>query len=174
MNIRFMEDGTIQMDNARICWRNFRGAAVAYNTEGDRNFSVIIEDSCIQQKDEAGNIVETPILALDLANMLKDMGWNVKIKTPDDPDEQTFIHLPVKIKFLNWRQPIFWLRTNGVMNKLEDEDSIGILDDVEIARVDLDIYPYDWTMPNGRSGRTARLQSICVTQLVRDRFGGHL
>lgn len=74
--------------------------------------------------------------------------------------------LPVKIKF-NDRGPNVYLKTGSRVNKL-DEESVSCLDDVDIMSVDLDIRPYDWDV-NGKSGRTAYLQSISVTQNV-DRF----
>ena len=76
------------------------------------------------------------------------------------------MYLPVKVKF-NDRGPHIYLKTGGTVNKL-DEETINILDDVDILNVDLDIRPYDWEV-NDKTGRTAYLQSISVTQEV-DRF----
>ena len=53
------------------------------------------------------------------------------------------------------------------MNKL-DEESIGCLDNIDIESVSMDIRPYDWEV-NGRTGRTAYLQSMEVVQRI-DRF----
>ena len=53
------------------------------------------------------------------------------------------------------------------MRKL-DEESISMLDDIDILSVDLDIRPYDWEV-QGKTGRTAYLQSINVVQEI-DRF----
>ena len=76
------------------------------------------------------------------------------------------MYLPVKIKF-NDRGPACYLVSGSRSNRL-DEDSVGIIDDVDILSVNLDIRPYDWDV-NGKSGRTAYLQSIEVIQKV-DRF----
>ncbi|MFW5503605.1 MAG: hypothetical protein ACOCO5_10120, partial [Segatella copri] len=55
-----------------------------------------------------------------------------------------------------------------------DEESIACLDDMDILSIDMDIRPYDWVVqegtPNEKSGRSAYLQSIKVTQRITDRF----
>lgn len=147
MNVTFAPIGILQMDDARIIFRNFSGAPSQYNREGDRNFAVVIPDE-------------------GLANRLVEDGWNVKIKDARDAGDPPFMYLPVKIKF-NDRGPICYLQTGNRLNKL-DEESIDILDNVDIASVDLDIRPYDWEV-NGKTGRSAYLQSIKVVQAI-DRF----
>ena len=147
MNVTFAPRGILQMDDARIIFRNFSGAPSQYNREGDRNFAVVIPDE-------------------GLANRLVEDGWNVKIKEARDAGDSPFMYLPVKIKF-NDRGPICYLQTGNRLNKL-DEESIDVLDNVDIASVDLDIRPYDWTV-NGKEGRSAYLQSIKVVQAI-DRF----
>ena len=152
MNITFAPRGILQIDDARIVYRNFSGIGSKYNREGDRNFAVIIDNQ------------------EDADRLIKD-GWNVKIKPPRDVDDYPFMYLPVKIKF-NDRGPNAYLMTGNRMNRL-DEEGISCLDDVDILSVDLDIRPYDWTVqegtPNEKSGRSAYLQSIKVTQEI-DRF----
>ena len=147
MNITCAPRGILQIDDARIVYRNFSGKASMYNREGDRNFSVVIPNR-------------------DIADELIDAGWNVKVKPPREDGDEPFIHLPVKIKF-NGRSPIVYIRSGKAMVKL-NEDTIDQLDNISILSVDLDIRPYDWDI-NGKRGRTAYLQSICVTQEV-DRF----
>ena len=44
-----------------------------------------------------------------------------------------------------------------------DEEDVSILDEIDILSVDLDIRPYDWSV-NGKTGRTAYLHAIQVTQ----------
>lgn len=148
MNIVFAPRGILQIDDARIVYRNFAGVGSKYNREGDRNFAVVINDEA-------------------LVEALVQEGWNVKIKPPREDGDDPFMYLPVKIKF-NDRGPNVYLVTNGRQNRL-DEESIAVLDNVDIARVDLDIRPYNWEV-NGKEGRTAYLQSIRVTQNISDRF----
>lgn len=150
MKINFATRGVVQIDDARIIYRNFAGAPSKFNREGDRNFAVVIDDQ-------------------DIAEALTEKGWNVKIKPPREEGDEPFMFLPVKVKF-NDRGPRVYLQNSlGGRNRVTlDEDTVGILDNVDIINVDLDIRPYDWDV-QGKTGRTAYLQSICVTQEV-DRF----
>lgn len=147
MKITYAPREILQIDDARITYRNFSGIGSKYNREGDRNFAVIIEDE-------------------ETANELIERGWNVKIKPPREEGDTPFIILPVKIKF-NDRGPNVYLITGDRKNEL-DEDTIDCLDNIDILGVDLDIRPYDWEV-NGKVGRTAYLQAIHVVQEV-DRF----
>ena len=147
MNITFAPKGILQIDDARIVYRNFSGIGSKYNREGDRNFAVVIDNQ-------------------EAADALLDEGWNVKIKPPRDEDEDPFMYLPVKVKF-NDRGPNVYLKSGTRQVRL-DEESISCLDDIDIIGVDLDVRPYDWEV-NGKTGRTAYLQSIRVTQDL-DRF----
>lgn len=147
MNITFAPKGILQIDDAHIVYRNFRGEGSKYNREGDRNFAVVIDDQ-------------------EVADALINEGWHVKIKPARDEDDIPFMVLPIKVKF-NDRGPTVYLKTGKALNKL-DEESVACLDDVDILSVDMDIRPYDWEV-NGKNGRTAYLQSIHVTQRV-DRF----
>ena len=147
MNITFAPRGILQIDDARIIYRNFSGMGSKYNREGDRNFAVIIPNQ-------------------EIADRLINEGWNVKIKPPREDGEDPFMYLPVKVKF-NDRGPNVYLMTGRNRNRL-DEEAVSCLDTVDIVSVDLDIRPYDWDV-NGKTGRTAYLQSMQVEQEI-DRF----
>ena len=149
MQITHAPKGILQIDDCRIIYRNFAGRGSKYNREGDRNFAVVIPDE-------------------EMADELTNLGWNVKIKPPREDGDTPFMFLPVKVKF-NDRGPNVYLKTGNVQNKL-DEESVGLLDNIDIISVDLDIRPFDWDV-NGKQGRTAYLQSIRVIQDV-DRFAG--
>lgn len=152
MQIVYAPRDILQIDDARIIYRNFSGRGDKYNREGDRNFAVVIPDE-------------------DIANELVNRGWNVKIKPPREDGDDPFMFLPVKVKF-NDRGPNVYLRTGARQNRL-DEESIGCIDNIDIIGVDLDIRPYDWIIQGGtlneKSGRTAYLQSMLVIQDI-DRF----
>ena len=147
MDLKFAARGIIQIDDSSIIYRNFAGEASKFNRAGDRNFAVVISEQWI-------------------ADALVQEGWNVKIKPPREEGDGVFMYLPVKVKF-NDRGPKVYLKTGDRMNLL-DEESVSMLDHIDIISVDMDIRPYDWDV-NGQTGRTAYLQSMCVTQDV-DRF----
>lgn len=147
MELVFAPRGILQIDDARIMFRNFRGEGDRFNREGDRNFVLIIPNE-------------------EIADALAKEGWNVKIKDPREEGDTPFMYLPVKVKF-NDRGPQVYLVTGNRHNRLTEE-SIGMLDDIDIASVSMDIKPYDWEV-NGKTGRTAYLQTIEVFQEI-DRF----
>jgi len=147
MRVNFTRN-ILEIEDARIIYRNFEGLASKYNREGDRNFAVIIPND-------------------EIKDALVNEGWNVKIKPPRDEDDSPFMFLPVKVKF-NSRGPAAYLVSGEQVTKL-NEDTIGILDEIDIQSVDMDVRPYDWEV-NGKSGRSAYLQAINVTQNI-DRFG---
>ena len=147
MKITFAPRGILQIDDARIIYRNFSGVGSKYNREGDRNFALVIPNE-------------------EIKDALVQEGWNVKIKAPREEGDTPFMILPVKIKF-NERGPRVYLKSGQALNKL-DEETVGCLDDIDISSVDLDLRPFDWDV-NGKTGRTAYLQSIHVTQNI-DRF----
>lgn len=147
MELVFAPRGILQIDDARIMFRNFRGEGDRFNREGDRNFVLIIPNE-------------------DIADALAKEGWNVKIKDPREEGDAPFMYLPVKVKF-NDRGPQIYLVTGNRHNRLTEE-SVGMLDDIDIVSVNMDIRPYDWEV-NGKTGRTAYLQSIEVFQEI-DRF----
>ena len=152
MDIRFTTKGKreiVMVDDARITFRNFSGRGDQYNREGDRNFSLIIPTQ-------------------ELADELIEAGLNVKIRAPRDAEDKPFMHLKIKVNMDSRRPPVAYLRTPGKTPRKLDADTIGLLDDVDIASVDLDFNVYEWNRPDG-SGRSAYLESICVTQEV-DRF----
>lgn len=147
MEITFAPKDILQIDDARITYKNFSGAPSQYNREGDRNFALIIPER-------------------QLADELIGDGWNVHIKPPREEGDDPFMYLPVKVKFNDYG-PKVYLVTGKRMNRL-DEDSVSMLDHISMRQIDMDIRPYDWNV-NGKAGRTAYLQSIRVVQDI-DRF----
>lgn len=165
MKINFVEpnrafpNGYLEINEARIIWPNFEGRGDRFNKQGDRNFHLVIPDQEIAQamlddKNEYGT------------------GWNVKIKTRDD-GEPPFMHMMVKVKF-NGRGPNVYLVAGnpGDPNAKQiplTEETVSMLDEIDIISCDMDIRPYDGVMASGQAFRTAYLSAMRVYQRV-DRF----
>ena len=141
----------ITIQDAKIIYRNFRGEGSAFNAKGKRNFSIVFNDA-------------------DLVNDLLEDGWKLKpLKPRDDDDEQAW-QMPVEVKYRDMsgnevRPPEVYLCTypNGKLKKTRlTEDTIGMLDFAEIAKVDLIIRPYEWEM-NGKTGIKAYLKTMYIT-----------
>ena len=128
------------IENARIMFRNFAGEADKYNSAGNRNFCVALDS--------------------ELAQELEREGWNVKYLNPREEGDEPQAFIKVKVNF-SGRPPQVFMVTSR--NKIRlDEDTVNLLDYADIRNTDLILSPYDWTV-NGRTGRTAYLQSLFAT-----------
>lgn len=153
MSLTFAPRGVLQIDDARLIFRNFKGEGGKYNREGEKNFAVVIET---EEQYEA--------LLAD-TNKYGD-SWNVKMKEPREEGDTPFMYLSVKVKFGEFG-PNVYLVSGNAKTKLT-EASVAILDDIDILTVNMDIRPYDGEV-NGKTYRSAYLKSIEVIQEV-DRF----
>ena len=136
-------DNTVLMEGVRIIFRNFAGKEGQYNREGDRNFSVLLDEKIA-------------------ATMAQD-GWNVKWLRPREDDEEGAepqAYLPVSVNFKGRPPRIVLITSRGRTNL--DEDQIEMLDWADIVNVDLIVRPYEWTV-NDKSGIKAYLQSLYIT-----------
>ncbi len=157
MELTFAPNGMLQIDDARIIFRNFEGRGDKFNKTGDRNFAIIIPDE--KTKD-------------DLLDDVNEYGvsWNVKIKPPRDENDEPFMFMKVKVKFTD-RGPNIYLVSGKRRIKI-DEESVACLDDIDIESVNMDIRPYDDVI-NDKPFRSAYLSSMKVIQKI-DRFAAEL
>jgi len=130
----------ISVENARIIFRNFAGKESKFNAKGKRNFCLVLDN--------------------DVAEDLKDIGWNIKYLSPRDPDDVPQAYLQVAVAFDNF-PPKIWLITGGKKTELT-EDTISVLDYAEIENVDVIVRPYVWEV-NGKSGVKAYVKNMYVT-----------
>lgn len=166
MEVKFIENRQrtktqlVQINDAQICFRNFRGEGNDFNKEGDRNFSIKITD---------------PEIAEALKNDVNEFGagWNVKIRAGREDGDVPFMHLPVKLKYTERSAPKVYLVSGNNTVEL-NERTIDTLDHIDIDHCDIDIRPYDGESRFGPH-RTAYLQNIWVVQdLSRNRFASRL
>lgn len=135
-----VNDNNVTLEDARIVFRNFEGREGQYNREGDRNFSVVLDD---KQADE-----------------MEKAGWNVKRKPPREEGDDNFNHLPVTVSFKGRPPRVIMISSRG--RTTLDEDTCEMLDYADMKTVDLIVRPYQWAV-NGKTGTKAYLHAIYVT-----------
>lgn len=131
---------TFMVEDATLIFRNFSGKEGKYNSEGDRNFAIILDP-------ETADV------------MLKD-GWNVRYLASREEGDLDTPYIQIAVNFKN-RPPRVVMITSTSRTNLTDE-SIGVLDWADIRVADLIARGYDWEV-NGKSGTKAYLQSLFVT-----------
>lgn len=131
----------IIIENAEIRYRNFEGRQGMYNKEGDKNFVVLLDR--------------------DFAQQLANEGWVIKQLKPRDDEEEPQPYLSVNVKYDGPFPPVIKMVNSRGTVELDDE-SVSVLDQVEIGNVDLTIRPYDWSF-NNNSGRKAMVKRMYVT-----------
>jgi hypothetical protein len=136
------QDNTVLMEGVRIIFRNFAGKEGMYNREGDRNFSVLLDDT--------------------MADRMAEDGWNIKwLKpNPEEPDSPPQAYIQVSVSYKGRPPRVVLITSRGRTNL--DENSVEMLDWADIKNVDLILRPYEWTV-NDKSGIKAYLKSIYVT-----------
>lgn len=139
----------IEIENARIIFRNFSGAESKFNRKGDRNFCVIIDNP-------------------ETAEQLSQDGWNIKILQPRDPEDKPSHYLKVNVSF-DYTPPTVWKVTSKKKMML-DEETVGDIDYVDIKSADVVIRPYKWEV-NGKTGISAYLKNLYVV-VDEDSFAG--
>lgn len=132
----------IQLEGARLIFKNFQGKKTNCNEEGNRNFGVLLPE--------------------DLAEELERTGWNVKRLKPreDDPNQYCQPWMSVKVRYGNIPPIAVLINSRG--KRPLDEELIGQLDWTMIKNCDLIIRPYQYEM-QGKRGVSAYLKAIYVT-----------
>ena len=137
-----MADNTVLIEGARILFRNFAGKEGQYNREGDRGFSVLLDD--------------------DVAKMMEADGWNVKYLKPrtDEEEENPQAYIQVTVGYRGRPPRIVMITSRGRTDL--DESMVELLDWADIENADLILNPYSWDV-NGKTGIKAYVKSLFVT-----------
>lgn len=126
------------LTNRHIIYRNFSGKPSQYNKNGDRKFTIVIDDP-------------------ENAQRVASYGWNVKAKPSKNDGEEPFCTLEVKVRLdLEWARPKIKQFTRNASIWIT-EDNIGNFDDVEFERVDIVLRQYAWKNMKGEAGVSAQL-----------------
>jgi hypothetical protein len=133
---------TIIIEDAQLIFRNFEGKEGQFNAKGDRNFCVVLDDP------------ET------INNLVRD-GWNVRTYGDTEEGDEPIQYLPVRVSY-KYKPPHVVMITSKARTTLTD-DSIEVLDFADLDKVDLVCNAYDWSMPDGKTGRKAYLKTMFAT-----------
>lgn len=148
--ITLKKDGTISITDAELIFKNFSGNERRYNPAGRRNFCVFLND--------------------EVADALRNDGWNVKILQPktDEYEPRPYISVAVRYDVSEHLKPRISLGTTAGMKTKLTEDTVSILDWASIESSKMIIRPHKWTKDNGDSGKKAYLQSLSVVVEAED------
>jgi len=141
-----MVKGNLEIENARIGFRNFSGVAGKFNMPGRRNFCVFLDT--------------------EVAETLMNDGWNVKHLTPKDEGDEPIPYIQVNVSYDTIPPKIVLVTRKG--KTILDEANIGLLDFAEIGKVDVIIRPYNWDV-QGKKGCKGYVKVMYVT-IVEDTF----
>jgi hypothetical protein len=134
------ETKTLFVENARLIFRNFAGLPRMFNSEGDRNFHIVLEP--------------------ELALKLREEGWRIKQLKPRGEQEEGDYHLNVTVNYKTGRPPRCVLITSNNRTEL-GADEVGMIDvaDIKIA----DVFINGWWSKSYGGGYGGFLKSIFVT-----------
>lgn len=141
---------TMLFEDAEIMFRNFAGIAREFNSPGSRNFCLVVPK--------------------DQALQMKEAGWNIKeTKVREEGDEPKY-YTQIKVNFDTGRPPKCVLISSAGHQVLGVPDSehpnvadVGILDAIDIKKVDVLINPYENKRPDAQYKYKGYLRSIYVT-----------
>lgn len=138
-----MVNNNVIIENAELLYPNFKGKEVPpYNPEGCRNFCVYLPE--------------------ELAEQMKDDGWNVKRKKPDDEDEEVGRpYIQVAVNF-NGPYPPEIVAITSAGQRIITEETVATLDSLDMESVDIIIRPRNWSMPSGMNGVKAYLKTMYI------------
>lgn len=131
------ENASFIIEDAQILYPNFSGVESRYNRRGARNFCLFIDDPMLVQR-------------------LTDEGWNIKYLKPRDPDDVPRAYTQCMLRYPSGDDdrtiPPKVILVTGEKTTMLDEESLSLLDRLEIVSVDVVLNPYHWSGDDGTGG----------------------
>lgn len=129
----------VTIRDAEITYKNFNGDEKPFNEAGKRNFSLVL-----------GEEDATDLIA---------KGWNVRAMRMGEEDTEQYYHLSIAVNYRYKPPRVYLITAQGKKKALLGESLVGMLDQLEYSKVDLEFTPYDWKMA-GKTGKKAYLQTM--------------
>jgi hypothetical protein len=130
----------LELEGCSLLFKNFSGRPGPFNDEGERSFSVLIEDP-------------------EFAHDLLALGWNVRELQQEDEEESRY-HISVKVNYNSSFPPRIYMVREDELVPLHEEQ-VAMLDYRVITSADVSINPYRWRV-SGKTGVSAYLSSMYV------------
>lgn len=142
----FLKDGSLSVEGARIIWTNFSGRPTKFNAAGGkRTFNLVLDR--------------------DTADELARDGWNVREIEPKNEGDEPLYVTEITVGFGQYPPKVYLIDSRSKRMQPLDEDSISLLDNIDIENVDVMVRPYRHGVANAR-GTTVKgyVKSLYVTQ----------
>lgn len=140
-----LERNPVLFEDHKIMFRNFKGAGNEYNRQGNRHFSLVLEEN-------------------EAKAMMED-GWNVRVldKRLEEGDIPKYI-IEVVVKYGKYPPKIVMITSRG--RTLLTEDLVEMLDAVDVESVDLTFLPYNWSIPKKDGSVDAGVKPYLKTMYI--------
>lgn len=132
----------LNIQNAKIVKRNFAGRQEDYNREGNRYFTIRIDDP-------------------ELAMSLMEDGWKIREGRKRNEDDEPRWFMDVKVAF-NEYYPMKICTYAGNTRRELNEETVAVLDRARILNADMTIRARYWEV-NGKTGYKAYLKVLHAT-----------
>lgn len=148
------------IEDAELLFKNFEGREERYegrimNSQGSRNFHVIVPE--------------------DIVEDLLDAGWNVKILKPRDEGDTPRHMIKVNVSY-RFREPEIHMYS-GRKDTLLHEDTVANLDYADIMQADVVIHPSEYTKDDGSvglSGYCTELRVVVQESHFADKYASYM
>lgn len=146
-------EGTIDIEGARIKFKNFEGRESQFNQRGSRNFCVVLDS--------------------EFADQLMADGWTgIRTLKPKDENDVPEKIMQVRVNFEGFKPARIFMITSRGETEL-DESTVALLDELEVETCDMIISPYNWDMPArgnipAQNGVSAYLRKMYV--IIKEDF----
>ena len=132
----FLKDGSLSVEGARIIWTNFSGRPTKFNAAGGkRTFNLVLDR--------------------DTADELARDGWNVREIEPKNEGDEPLYVTEITVGFGQYPPKVYLIDSRSKRMQPLDEDSISLLDNIDIENVDVMVRPYRHGVANAR-GNTVK------------------
>lgn len=134
------KEETVLLKDVKLLFRNFSGRPGMYNSEGDRNFHILLD----------------PATAKDL----EKRKWRIKQLKAREEGEEGDYHLKVTLNYKKGRPPRVVLISSNGRTELGAEE-IGLIDVADVEKAD--VFLNGWYSDMAGGGYSAYLKTIFVT-----------